>query len=127
MEGGTDELSTAGQAVEPLELDPIEISDDDIAVIRATQGPMPVVSEPYAPAAERLGTSQEEVLAALGSLRERGGLRRVAAILFHRRAGFSANGMGVWAVPPEDILETGKRMARTGEFTPPGRTCSARW
>ena len=32
---------------------------------------------------------------------ERGGLRRVAAILFHRRAGFSANGMGVWKVPDE--------------------------
>ena len=37
--------------------------------------------------------------------------RRVAAILYHRRAGFSANGMGVWAVPDAEILETGKRMA----------------
>jgi DNA-binding Lrp family transcriptional regulator len=72
---------------------------------------MPVVSEPYAAAAERLGTSQDEVLARLESLRERGGLRRVAAILYHRRAGFSANGMGVWNVPEEQILETGKRMA----------------
>src|SRR5688572_10062608 len=57
MEKGTDALSAAGQAVEPLELDPIELSDEDIATIRATQGKMPVVSEPYAPAAERLGTS----------------------------------------------------------------------
>ena len=38
-------------------------------------------------------------------------LRRVAAILFHRRAGFSANGMGVWKVPEEEIMETGARMA----------------
>ncbi|CAA9493657.1 MAG: Heme biosynthesis protein related to NirD and NirG / Heme biosynthesis protein related to NirL and NirH, partial [uncultured Solirubrobacteraceae bacterium] len=30
----------------------------------------------------------------------------MAAILFHRRAGFSANGMGVWGVPQERILET---------------------
>ena len=52
-----------------------------------------------------------EVLERLGSLRERGGLRRVAAILYHRRAGFSANGMGVWAVPDEQILDTGRRMA----------------
>ena len=42
---------------------------------------------------------------------ERGGLRRVAAILYHRRAGFSANGMGVWAVPDGEILDTGRRMA----------------
>jgi DNA-binding Lrp family transcriptional regulator len=38
-------------------------------------------------------------------------LRRVAAILYHRRAGFSANGMGVWRVPEEEIQETGRRMA----------------
>jgi DNA-binding Lrp family transcriptional regulator len=38
-------------------------------------------------------------------------LRRVAAILYHRRAGFSANGMGVWKVPDEKILETGTQMA----------------
>jgi DNA-binding Lrp family transcriptional regulator len=111
MEAGTDALAAAGQAVEPRELDPIELSGEDVETIRATQGPMPVVPEPYAPAAERLGVSQEEVLRRLGSLQERAGLRRVAAILFHRRAGFSANGMGVWKVPDEDVLETGKRMA----------------
>jgi siroheme decarboxylase len=111
MEGDTDALSAPGEAVEPLELDPIELSEEDIATVRATQGPMPVVSEPYAPAAERLGVPVATVLERLESLRERGGLRRVAAILYHRRAGFSANGMGVWAVPEGEILDTGKRMA----------------
>jgi siroheme decarboxylase len=111
MEKGTDALSAAGEAVAPAELDPIELSEEDVATIRATQGPMPVVREPYAPAAERLGVGQDDVLRRLESLRERGGLRRVAAILFHRRAGFSANGMGVWKVPEEQILELGKRMA----------------
>jgi siroheme decarboxylase len=111
MEQGTDALAAAGEAVEPHELDPIALSEEDIATIRATQGPMPVVSEPYAPAAGRLGVSQDKVLERLESLRERHGLRRVAAILYHRRAGFSANGMGVWKVPEEDVLETGKRMA----------------
>jgi DNA-binding Lrp family transcriptional regulator len=111
MEKGTDALSATVEPVEPRELDPIELSDEDIATIRATQGKMPVISEPYAPAAERLGVSQEEVLRRLESLRERNALRRVAAILFHRRAGFSANGMGVWAVPDEQILDTGRRMA----------------
>ena len=111
MEKGTDTLAAAGEAVSPRELDPIELSDEDVATIRATQGKMPVVSEPYAPAAERLGISQQQVLDRLESLRERGGLRRVAAILFHRRAGFSANGMGVWQVPEDEILDTGRRMA----------------
>ena len=73
MEKGTEELATAGEAVEPRELDPIELSDDDVEVIRATQGPMPVIEEPYAPAAERLGVTQDEVLRRLESLRERDG------------------------------------------------------
>jgi DNA-binding Lrp family transcriptional regulator len=111
MEQGTDALATAGEAVPPRELEPIEVTDEDIETIRATQGAMPVLSEPYAPAAERLGVSQADVLRRLESLRERGALRRVAAILYHRRAGFSANGMGVWEVPEAEILETGKRMA----------------
>ena len=70
-----------------------------------------VRSDAYVPAAEKLGVSVDEVLRRLESLRERGGLRRVAAILYHRRAGFSANGMGVWAVPEGEILDTGRRMA----------------
>jgi DNA-binding Lrp family transcriptional regulator len=111
MEGGTDALAAAGEAVEPMELDPIALSEGDVELIRATQGRMPVVPEPYEPAARRLGIAQEEVMRRLEDLRERKGLRRVAAILFHRRAGFSANGMGVWKVPAGEELEFGRRMA----------------
>ena len=82
------------------------------SVIRATQGDMPVISEPYAPAAARLGISQEQLLAHLEGMAERRLLRRVAAILFHRRAGFSANGMGVWKVPDDRIMELGMQMAQ---------------
>jgi siroheme decarboxylase len=113
MVGGTDALAQAVSAQEPLELDPIEVTDDDVAVIRATQGPMPAVAEPFAPAAERLGVEQEEIFSRLESLRERKALRRVAAILYHRRAGFSANGMGVWKVPQDRVIEIGRQMAAT--------------
>ena len=54
MEKGTDALSTAGQAVEPMELDPIELSDEDIATIRATQGPMAVRSDAGTSLASRI-------------------------------------------------------------------------
>jgi siroheme decarboxylase len=111
MEKGTDALATVAQAVDHREPEAIPLSDLDIAVIRATQGPMDVVSEPFAPAAAELGISQRDLLDHLESMRERRALRRVAAILFHRRAGFSANGMGVWKVPEERILELGPRMA----------------
>ena len=111
MEGDTDALAAAAQASEPVELERQPYDDLDIAVIRALQGDMPVVEEPYAAAAKELGMSQEALLSHLQGMQERKLLRRVAAILFHRRAGFSANGMGVWMVPEEEILATGKKMA----------------
>jgi DNA-binding Lrp family transcriptional regulator len=111
MEKGTEALAAAAEAVEPSEPDPIPLSELDIEVIRATQGPMRVIPEPYAAAASRVGLSVERLLEHLASMRERRALRRVAAILFHRRAGFSANGMGVWKVPEERVLELGPRMA----------------
>jgi DNA-binding Lrp family transcriptional regulator len=111
MEKGTDALAAVAEAVDHREPEAIELSDLDVAVIRATQGPMDVVAEPFAPSAAELGISQRELFDHLESMRERRALRRVAAILFHRRAGFSANGMGVWKVPEDRILKLGPRMA----------------
>jgi siroheme decarboxylase len=111
MEQGTDALAAVAEQSEYREPEPIALSDEDVALIRATQGPMEVTPEPYAAAAGDLGIGQEQLFARLESLRERRALRRVAAILFHRRAGFSANGMGVWRVPEERVLELGPRMA----------------
>jgi siroheme decarboxylase len=112
MEGGTDALAkAAGEAVEPADLDKQPYDDVDIAVVRATQGDLPIVSEPYADAARALGMPVQRLLEHLNGMVERRVLRRVAAILFHRRAGFSANGMGVWRVPDDKIAEYGPRMA----------------
>jgi siroheme decarboxylase len=111
MEGGTDALSSSAEVKEPIELEPQPYDELDIAVIRALQGDMPVVAEPFAPAAAELGMAQERLLDHLARMQERGLLRRVAAILYHRRAGFSANGMGVWKVPDDQIFDIGCRMA----------------
>jgi siroheme decarboxylase len=111
MEKGTDALAAVAEAVDHKEPEAIELSELDLAVIRATQGPMEPIEEPFAPAATELGMPVPKLLDHLESMRERRALRRVAAILFHRRAGFSANGMGVWKVPEERILELGPRMA----------------
>jgi DNA-binding Lrp family transcriptional regulator len=111
MEGDTKALASAAEAVEPAEMDPQPYDELDVAVIRALQGDMPIVPEPFRPAADELGIDQRKLLEHLVGMKERRLLRRVAAILFHRRAGFSANGMGVWKVPEGEELDYGKRMA----------------
>jgi siroheme decarboxylase len=111
MEGDTDALAKEVEVAPPAETEPQPYDERDVAVIRSLQGDMPVVEEPYAPAAAELGMPQEQLLEHLRGMQERKLLRRVAAILFHRRAGFSANGMGVWKVPEERVMELGPRMA----------------
>jgi DNA-binding Lrp family transcriptional regulator len=111
MEADTKALASEGVSQAPVDLEGVAYDERDKDVIRATQGDLPVVAEPYAPAAAALGLTQAELLEHLAAMQERGILRRVAAILFHRRAGFSANGMGVWKVPDEQIAELGPRMA----------------
>ncbi len=111
MEGGTDALAAKVEAIPPRELERQPYDDRDIAVIQATQGPMAVVDNPWSEAAEEVGMTTPELLSHLEALIERKILRRVAAILFHRRAGFSANGMGVWKVRPERVADVGGRMA----------------
>jgi siroheme decarboxylase len=109
--GGTDELAKSAVAEEPVELSKQPYDELDVAVIRATQGDLPVVTEPYAAAAAELDMSVDALVDHLHGMSDRGLLRRVAAILFHRRAGFSANGMGVWKVADDRIAEVGPRMA----------------
>jgi len=111
MEGDTDALASKVESSGPAELERQPYDDFDVAVIRALQGDMEVAEEPYAAAAAAVDVSQQRLLEHLQGMQERGLLRRVAAILYHRRAGFSANGMGVWKVPEEQIPEVGARMA----------------
>ena len=111
MEAGTDKLASAAEVVEPAPDAKVPYDERDVAVVRATQGDLPVVPEPYAPAAAQLGWTVPELLEHMEGMKERALLRRVAAILFHRRAGFSANGMGVWKVPEDRIADLGPRMA----------------
>jgi siroheme decarboxylase len=111
MEKGTDALAAPVEAAPPRELEAQPYDDEDVGLIRALQGPMEAVARPYDAAAVELGIPTEEMLDRLREMVDRKILRRVAAILFHRRAGFSANGMGVWKVPEDEILEVGGRMA----------------
>jgi DNA-binding Lrp family transcriptional regulator len=111
MEGGTEDLAAAVEAAPPRELEAQPYDEVDVAVIRALQGPMEVTDRPYDAAAAEVGMATDDFLGHLAGMVDRKLLRRVAAILYHRRAGFSANGMGVWRVPEDRILEVGAQMA----------------
>ena len=83
----------------------------DIEIVRAVQGDLALEADPFAEPARSLGISVDELIEALEGLQARGYLRRFAAILRHRKAGFGANGMAVWKVADGDIAGLGQTMA----------------
>ena len=90
-----------------------DLTDLEVATIRAVQRDLPVVERPFAAYAETIGAdvTEDDVLATLASFTERKLMRRFAAVMNHRSAGFKANAMGVWAVPDDRLAEIGPRMA----------------
>jgi DNA-binding Lrp family transcriptional regulator len=83
------------------------ITDEDVEYILATQGDLPDIACPFEAVAESLGISVAAVLEHGRRMNANGHLRRFAAILNHRAAGFRANGMAVWNVPADRINEFG--------------------
>jgi siroheme decarboxylase len=87
------------------------LSDFDIGLVRVLQEDIELTEEPFARPAKQLGLSQERLIQGAERLQRQGHLRRFAAILRHRKAGFAANGMAVWAVPDTRSEEIGPVMA----------------
>ncbi|MDI3256540.1 MAG: AsnC family transcriptional regulator [Kyrpidia sp.] len=87
------------------------LAEDDRRLIRELQKDLPLVSRPFDSAASALGMETEQVLAGARKFLERKQMRRFAAVLHHREAGFRANAMGVWAVPADRVDEVGPKMA----------------
>lgn len=89
----------------------IPLTRDDIALVRLLQEDLPPSPRPFAVLADRAGCDEDSLLAHAARMTANGHLRRIAAILAHRRAGFVANGMAVWKVPEDRVLEVGPVMA----------------
>ena len=85
-------------------------TEEDKQFIRELQKDMEIVDRPFHKAAKNLGITEEQVFDKLHHYEEIGVMRRYAAILRHREAGFTANGMIVWKVPEDRISEVGNKL-----------------
>lgn len=77
---------------------------DDVTFIRALQEDLPLISRPFASLAEKYALEPDDLISAGKRFIKDKIMRRFAAVLHHRKAGFSENIMGVWVVP-EDMAE----------------------
>jgi DNA-binding Lrp family transcriptional regulator len=94
------------------------LSDSEKRAVRALQEDIEICERPFDGPAGREGfASAAELLGVGEALRARGAMRRFAAILRHREAGYRANGMAVWRVAEERCEEAGAMMASFPEVS----------
>jgi siroheme decarboxylase len=109
-------LVEGGSTLEPVEVSspgraaPV-LSELEKAAVRQLQTDLPLIERPFDSMAVTAGMSVAQLLDIARGFLERGIMRRYGAVLSHHRAGYVANAMGCWIVPPSRIEEVGRGMA----------------
>lgn len=97
----------------------------DRNVISELSSNLLVCEQPYLEPARRVGISEKEFLERARKLLQTGYIRKVGAVVSPRKAGFKANGMVVFRVPPKYVNTISKKLTSIPEVThcyerPPG-------
>jgi siroheme decarboxylase len=80
------------------------------ALLRAVEGGLPLVLQPYASIGAQLGIGEDEVIDRLQNLQDQGVIKRMGVVVRHRVLGYRANGMVVWDVADERVAAAGCRL-----------------
>ncbi|VAX19048.1 Siroheme decarboxylase AhbB, alternate heme biosynthesis pathway [hydrothermal vent metagenome] len=79
-----------------------KITAKDVKIMAELQRTLPMTKRPFKSIAEKIGLTESEVIEKTREYGEKKYYRRFGATLRHQKAGFTANGMGIWAVPAEE-------------------------
>lgn len=91
--------------------EPVELRPEHKHVLSRLRDDLEITSRPF----DHLHTAElgeNEVLRLLTELHDLGVIRRIAAVMNHRKLGYAANVMFAAEVPPEAVVEAGRRLAR---------------
>ncbi|WP_456389387.1 siroheme decarboxylase subunit alpha [Hydrogenimonas sp.] len=91
--------------------EPMTMEHIHYELVRALQKDIEPLKEPFAPVVEELDIDYETLSKEVERMKKAGLMRRFAAILYHRKAGFTANAMVVWKVPEDSAEEIGETVA----------------
>ena len=87
------------------------LSADERRLVGAVAAGLPLVPAPYAAVATEIGRTENEVIACLARMLADGRIRRIGAVVRHRRLGYEANAMVVWDVPDGEAAAFGRALA----------------
>ncbi len=88
------------------------LSKNEIRLIRCLQEEFPLCERPFLQIAQKLDLPESEVIEMTRRLQEAGCLKRLAAVLYHTRVGYTVNAMLVWDVPEDRVDEMAGQVIR---------------
>ncbi len=95
----------------------IRITDFEKLCIRELQKDLEITPEPFKNLSVNLGISQDKLLETIKNFISDKKMRRFACVLYHQKAGFGYNIMGIWKSKPEDVEKNGKIMSSLKEVS----------
>ncbi len=103
------DLSGLGPSVSPT--DRAALTADELDLVVAIQGGLPVTASPYADVAAEIDADPAWVRRTIKRFEREGKVRRVGLVPNHYALGYSENGMTVWDVPDDVVGEVGPAVA----------------
>ncbi len=95
----------------------MDLDDKDKRLISVLQENIPLERRPFRKIGEQVGLDEEEVVERVKKMSDNGVLKRLAPLLYHRKAGFEANGMVVWQVSEDREDEVGLKLSQYDEVS----------
>ena len=97
----------------PAQAATVELNENQKRILSGLQEELNLTSEPFAFLCSE-GLEREDILRIIKELIDSGVVRRIAAVVDHRKLGFVANVMFAGQVPQDSIVQAGERLARFG-------------
>jgi len=87
------------------------LDEVDRKIILATQSGLPLVPKPYHYIADKLGIDSESLMLRIKAMQQNGLIRRIGVVPNHYKLGYHANGMSVWDIDDDQIVQAGRDIA----------------
>ena len=103
----------AGDIGQFPEEEPVNLNDTEKQVLSKLEEGLEVISEPFDFLRSR-GMETKDILRVIQELIYKGVIRRIAAVVDHRRLGFAANVLFCCKVPESKVVEAGEALSHFG-------------
>lgn len=97
--------------LDPAQERTVELNENQKRILSGLQEELRLTSEPFDFLCNE-SLKEEDVLRIINELIDKGVIRRIAAVIDHRKLGFVANVMFAGQIPQDRIVEAGERLAR---------------